>query len=202
MPMVNAQGQQKPSTAGKTPEQKKAIKYLFGGGCLFGQVKDSDYDAMVKDAADKMNFKQKALGKIGLDEDQVNEIKPVTFQNYKVDKTSYDKLGKDGKWRSSKYQVTWLFFSSTQVYMYSYTLNMDSDAKSEQTEEYFYKDIVNFSTTTVTEEKWVGLKKENIETSQFVITVPGDKFYAAVEASDEVERSIQAMKQKLREKKM
>ena len=80
---------------------------------------------------------------------------------------------------------------------------MTDDSKKENTEEYFYKDITNFSTTTVSVEYNDNKgRKQTQDLSKFAIVVPGDKMYCAIGGSEDVERSIQAMKQKLREKKM
>ena len=42
---------------------------------------------------------------------------------------------------------------------------------------------------------------EIIETTKFQITVPGDKLWVSMKASEQNEACVQAMKQKLREKK-
>lgn len=191
----------------RTDDQKKVIRYFLNEGCGAKRMSDSEYDAMVRKAVNSFDFKKRALAKIGLDEDELQEIAPVTFEGYKFDK-AWGRKGDDNLWRSSCYQITWLFFSATQVYMYQYTLNMDCDDKKESTDEYFYKDITNFSTSTETEEMrseydknakiW---KKENVETSKFSLVVPGDKLYCAMEPNEESERSIKGMKAKLREKK-
>lgn len=198
---------------GRTEEQKKVIRYfLGGGGCLSKTMSDEEYEAAVMAKARSMDFKQKALNKIGLDESQVNEIEPVHFEGYYFDeKKTYAKWGKDRKWRSSAYQISWIFFSDTQVYVYQYTFNMDEDGKKESTEEYFYKDITNFSTSCDTVEKEVLEKvsckgeatytRKNVDSNRFAMVVPGDKFYCSMEQSDYTERAIQGMKAKLREKK-
>lgn len=155
-----------------------------------------------------MDFKQKALNKIGLDESELQEIEPVSFEGYWFDeKKTFSKYGKDKKWRSSAYQISWLFFSSTQVYLYQYTFNLDEDGKIEKTEEYFYKDITNFQTISDTIEAptWDPKKDKfilvNINKNRFAVTVPGDKFLCSMEQNEYTERAIQAMKAKLREKK-
>ncbi|MDL2252167.1 hypothetical protein LJC12_04885 [Odoribacter sp. OttesenSCG-928-J03] len=198
---------------GRTPEQKKVIKYFYGeGGCLSSGLKDEDYDAMVYAKAQSIDFREKALNKIGLDESEVSEIEPVHFEGYWFDeKKTFAKRGNDKLWRSSAYQLTWIFFSSTQIYVYQYTFNMDEDGKKESTEEYFYKDITNFSTTSDTIEKYapdkvsckgdVTYARKNVDASRFTITVPGDKFFCSMEQNDYTERAIQGMKAKLREKK-
>jgi hypothetical protein len=198
---------------GRTPEQKKVIKYFYGdGGCLSPGLKDIDYEAMVMARVKSMDFRQKALNKIGLEESQISEIEPVHFEGYMFDeKKTMAKWGKDKVWRSSAYQVSWLFFSSAQIYVYQYTFNMDEGGKKESTEEYFYKDITNFSTSSDTVEMWAldklsfqgeaSYARKNVDTNRFAIIVPGDKFYCSMDQNDYTERAIQGMKAKLREKK-
>lgn len=199
---------------GRTIEQQNAIKYfLGGGGCLAKTMTDEEYDAAVRAKVQSMNFKQKALNKIGLDESQVSEIEPVHFEGYYFDeKKTYAKWGKDRKWRSSAYQVSWIFFSDSQVYVYQYTFNMDEEGKNERTEDYFYKDITSFSTSSDTVEKEVLEKvscsgeatysRKSVDSNFFSLVVPGEKFSCSMEQSDYTERAIQGMKAKLREKKM
>jgi hypothetical protein len=192
----------------RSEDQKKVIRYFTVHGCFSKTMSDAQYSEHVKSTVSKIDFKQKALDKIGLDESELKEIDPVTFEGYVFDnKKAFSKRGKDDLWRSSCYQVTWLFFSSTQVYMYQNTLNLDEDGKKETTEEYFYKDITNFSTSTDTVETsyWNSKQKknllENIDSNRFALTVPGEKFYCSMEQNEYTERAIQAMKAKLREKK-
>lgn len=198
---------------GRNAEQQKVIKYFYGaGGCMASGLKDPDFDAIVLNKITSTDWKQKALNKIGLDESQVNEIDPVFFHYFVFDSKSLVIRGKDRKWRSSKYQLSYILFSSVQIYVYQYTFNLDSDEKNERTEEYFYKDITNFSTSTNTIEK-EALEKNNcggapvfsrtqVETNEFAIIVPGDKFLCAMDANEASERAIQGMKAKLREKKV
>jgi hypothetical protein len=202
---------------GRTPEQQSVIRYFVGGGggCLSmfsSGLSDEQYESMVIGKAKGTDFKKKALEKIGLDESQVNEIEPVHFEGYYLDeKKGYAKRGKDRKWRTSAYQISWIFFSSTQVYVYQYTFNMDDDGRRETTEEYFYKDITSFSTSSDTVEKEVleegGCMKKpkytrlNVDSNRFALVVPGEKFKCSMEQTDYTERAIQGMKAKLREKK-
>jgi len=198
---------------GRTPEQQAIIKYFYGAkGCFSKGMSDEEYESKVMEKAKSMDFKQKGLDKIGLDESQVSEVAPIHFEDYLFDdKKAYARRGKDNVWRSSAYQVTWIFFSSTQVYVYKYTFNMDEDGKKEDTQEYFYKDITNFSTASETVEKEVPGKtsctgkteyvRTSVETNRFMVSAMGDKFYCAVKQNDYTEKAIQGMKAKLREKK-
>jgi hypothetical protein len=193
----------------RSNEQKQVIRYFCIGGCFTKTISDSAYDALVQAHLNKMNFKQRGLAKIGLDESELQEIKPVNFEGfYYKGKKTYAKIGKDGLWRSSAYQVSWLFFSATQVYLYQYTFNLNEDGKSEITEEYFYKDITNISTSSDTVEtlcwdpKSKKLKPENVDSNRFSLSASsGDRLYCSLQQNESTERAIQAMKSKLREKK-
>ena len=193
---------------GRTDSQKAVIRYFCNeSACLAkSPISDAEYDEMVAQVINSCNFKQKALDKIGMDEDELKEIEPVHFEGYQFEK-AFSKQGDDNKWRSSKYQVSWLFFSTNQLFLYQYTFNMDEDGKKEATEEYFYKDITNFSTSSDTVETFVYNTKTdkdelvNVNSNRFAITVPGDKFYCSLEQSDYTEQAIRGMKSLLRDKK-
>lgn len=195
---------------GRNAAQQATVKYFcYEKGLVLCRkiISDFEYDEMVTYLAKQFDFKKKALEKIGLDEEQLREIEPVHFEGYIFDKNTLSKRGEDNKWRSSKYQVSWLFFSTSQVFLYQYTFNLDEDGKKETTEEYFYKDITNFSTSTDTTEVSVYNKKEdkneivNMNSYRFAITVPNDKFYCSLEQSDYTEQSIRGMQSLLRDKK-
>lgn len=199
--------QKKSLLRGATPEQKKAINYFLPDeGCLsfLSKVKDEDYDAIVKSVVDNSNTYKRALDKIGLDEDELKEIPPVTLVGY--EDSSFSKITASGAYRTNLYSVTHLFFSSTQVYMYQIILDTMKNNRKERTEEYFYKDITNFSTATDSRESFRpkgclgGLEKVSVEIQSFSLIVPGDKFSAATYG--DIEESVRAMKNKLREKKM
>lgn len=187
---------------GKTPEQKKVIEYFCKEGCMTKTITDEEYLSMVRAKRDSLNLRQKALSKIGLDEDEVSEIPPATFEGF-VYKNAYAKRRANGSWISSSYQVAWLFFSSTQIYIYRYTFSMDEDRKTESTDEFFYKDVTSFSTASETETAHgVGDKRFEVDSNKFKMVVPGDQIFVSMDGVSNSEDIIQAMKQKLREKKM
>ena len=193
----------KQACIGKNEEQKKVIEYFCKQeGCLSKNMTDDEYLQLVYKRRDSMNFRARALSKIGLDEDEVSEIPPAMFEGF-VFKNAYAKQKANGRWVSSAYQVSWVFFSSTQVYIHRYTFNMDEDKKSESTDEFFYKDVTSFSTSSETETAHgLGDSKFEVETNKFCMVVPGDKLYVSMDGVADSESIIQAMKQKLREKKM
>ena len=188
---------------GKNEAQKAVIRYFCNEPGFLSKkpISDEEYDEMVEIVLNSNDFKKMGLEKIGLDEDELKEIEPVHFGGYLFDKNVLSKQGDDGKWRSSKYQVSWLFFSVNQVFLYQYTFNMDEDGKKESTEEYFYKDITSFSASSDTVETNVYGDFVSIDSNRFTITVPGDKLYCSLEQSDYTEQAIQGMRSLLRDKK-
>ena len=189
-------------TKGKNPDQVKTIEYFVKEGCMTKTITDEEYWQMIQAKKNSLNLRQKALSKIGLDEDEVSESPPAVFEGF-VFKNAFAKKRANGNWISSSYQVAWLFFSSTQIYIYRYTFNMDEDKKSESTDEFFYKDVTSFSTASETETAHgLGDSKFEIESNKFKMVVPGDKIFVSMDGVEDSEAIIQAMKQKLREKKM
>lgn len=198
---------------GRTPEQKQVVNYLYGhGGCLTPSLTDEQYDKMVSDRISNMNFKAKALAKIGVDETEVQEIEPVHFEalHFSDRKYNLNIKGKDGKMRSSEYMVTWLFFGDSQLFIYQYTLNMCSGSFTEKTMDYFYKDITNLTTVSESYEK--DIPKQSctgkvsyittmVDTTEFRVIVPGDVLTCTVHNGDYLDQSVRGMKAKLREKK-
>lgn len=187
---------------GKTPDQVKTIEYFCKEGCMTKTITDDEYLQMVRAKRDAMDFKRRALDKIGLDEDEVNEIPPAMFEGF-VYKNAYAKQNASGKWVSSAYQVSWVFFSSTRVCLYSYTFNMDDNKKNERTDEFFYKDVVSFSTLSESDTAHgLGGNTFEVTSEQFAMVVPGDKLFLAMGDIQNADSIIKAMKQKLYEKKM
>lgn len=194
----------------RSAEQKMALRYFLNDGCLQKKPTDQEYDNLIRSmiADKKLTDPQTALDKLGIDETEVTEVKPMFLQDFVFgDKDSYAKVGKDGEWRSSKYQVSWIFCSATHVYLYQYTFNTDEDGKKEVTEEYFYKDITNFSASSDTIETPYWDKKQkkimlkNVDSTRFRITVPGDSLYCVMKQTSENEAAVKGLKAKLREKK-
>jgi len=187
--------------SGKAPEQRKVIEYFCKvEGCMSKNMADDEYMNQVRAKRDSLRLREKAISKIGLDEDQIKEIPPAMFEGF-VFKNAYAKKRANGMWVSSSYQVSWIFFSSDQVYLYSYTFNMDEDKKAERTDEFFYKDVTSFSTSSETETANGITGKIEVETNKFAMVVPGDKLYMSMDGVSNAEQIIQGMKQKLREKK-
>ena len=203
----------------RTKEQRKIFDYLTkepGCGCLGRGMTDQEFLKLVATKLEALKLKDKALSKIGLDIDDVSEIGPVNFEDFVMD-DAYVKKTAVGEYVSNYIQSTWIFFSATQVYLYTYTLWLDRDKKKEDTLEFFYRDITAISTSSkesktksvlnykkggcLSRKKVSLAKTEIIEATKLKLIVPGDQLLISMKSSDENEAAVQAMKQKLREKK-
>ena len=212
---------------GKSDDQCKCIDFFFAPevkkkkGCLkpSGWTID-DYCTHVQRVVDSLNLKQRAIEKIGLDESQISEIPPIYLSSFVRGSDVYVKTNEDySKYVTSKYSVTWIFFSATQLYTYTYVLDTTSDNATELTRDFFYGDITCIRTEHEVEEaiyavkpKGCGclamLKKKeekyihnNRHWDTLQITVPSDSYSFCCRTTATLEQSIQAAKAMIREKK-
>lgn len=184
-------------TRGKNQVQTDVITYFVRYGCGAKTITDQQYYNIVSNMSAQYNSMQQALNKIGLDPDEVKEIPPVYFEGFRFN-NAYAKKTANGRWVSSTYEITWLFFSNSQVHVYRCRFNLDDDSKKEITDEYFYKDITSF--TTISEEETTR-NGERIPTETFRMRGAGIEFECSLTEMRDFETSIRGMKQKLREKK-
>ena len=201
---------------GKNPEQQSAIKFFYGadGGCLSKGITAEQYQEKVRVRLQGLNTKQMALKKLGIDEEEVQEIAPVTFEGYvfndKVD--NLVKRATASTWVSSEYQITWLFFGEKELFIYQYSFSMTSDSKRENTMQYFYQDVTNFAAASETYQKIVSEPKGgcqggseymqvSTDADEFKIVVPGDTLRCSMTPTDSTDAAIRGMRNKLREMK-
>ena len=174
-------------------------------------VSDEEYDAMV--LANVTDLKEKALNKLGVDETEVQEIEPIIISGYDYDDTGLlFRKGKDGKWRTNKYETVLMFFAKNEVHCYSNTFWTTKYNQKEATDVYFYGDIVSASTTTgqvqIKDNK--GRLLVNKDGSPVLYTYEsfklqtsgGTSLHVTISDTELSRRSINAMRQLLREKKI
>jgi len=214
-----------------TTEEKQVFHYFVDdedkGGCkLFKSktdtISDDEYDNISTAKLNDFGSKTRALNKLGVDETQVNEVEPIRFHGFekrsrRLNDNYAAKIGKDGRWRSTVCSVTWLFFGNDEVFIYSGKFDLLTGSKREVTDEYFYKDITNFTTLVETEQtvdtltSQSGCLKKKTSTDYdrkltdhdvFSLTVPDDTFTCSVSGVANAKQIIDGLKQKLREKKI
>lgn len=203
---------------GKTSEQETIIRFFYGAqqsGCLTkGGISLRQYLEKVEEKLASLDTKQMALNKLGLEETEVSEIEPICFEGFHFSNKIDNLVAKTPAltWVSSEYQITWLFFGSKELFIYQYTFSMISDSKKENTVQYFYQDITNFSTATETYQKIVGVldggctggityMQVSTDSEEFKIVVPGDELRCPMTPSDKTDAAIRGMREKLRERK-
>ena len=215
---------------GKSEDQSKCIEYLYtpdlpAKGCM-GKIKKGcfgtgvmsieEYIAHIQKCITNLHLKARAIEKIGLDEAQISEIPPVLLTSfiYKgngvVCKTEEVE---NGFWKtvSNKYSVTWIFFSDSQMYTYTYIFDSISDDAVELTRDIFYKDVTCIRTEHEVVEKILSKRQgclgketfyhQNNEYDMLNITVPSDSYDFWCKTTETIEQSIQAAKAMIREKK-
>lgn len=186
---------------GFTLEQAECYKYFYlDRGCFTKVISDQQYDQMVNNRIEKLNNKDVALDKLGIDIDQVKEIEPVNLTGFDLSETVYIKQ-ENGRYVSPKIDLIWLFFSDTQIYIYSCKFNMFYSTIKESTEEYFYKDVTAFRTTTEVATDEHKIEIPNAQYNKFTVIVPGADLGIAVSNLGDFSDTIAGIKQKLREKK-
>ena len=160
------------------------------------KVSDAEYDKAVQSVLGFL--KEQALEKLVLDEDEVSEVEPILFGGYNFSNYTLSKQGKDGIWRTNKYEVVYLFFSQNEVHCYTLEFSTSESKTRESTDVYFYKDVVSVSTCS----KSVKIEGHEYEHEMFkLVTAGGTVLEVSLKDVENSRNSINAMKQLLREKK-
>lgn len=173
---------------------------------FIGRPSDDEFDKIAHSTVG--DIKSEALSKLGVDEDEVKLIEPITFEGYdfhNISSQSWYKLGKDGNYRSSNYEGCIFLFSENQVYFYSKRVSLIKKESKINTDEYLYNDLVSAATTSeVATFKNNKGKDESYTYEHFVLTsTGGTKTPASIQTNDpSTEESIKGMKQLIRQKKM
>ncbi len=207
---------------GKSEEQKKVIDFfLKEAGCFSGCIGTStmtinEYQQMVANRLYNLNLRERAVEKIALDESEIQEIPPIVLSGYAFD----DVKPNNNVWVkiqndiavASRFAASWIFFSATQIYTYTYKFDMTSDDVWETTRDFFYQDITSFVTQERVVEridkhlvgclkKGIQAEKNNYIVNSLRIVVPNDSFSFSMRNNETLEQSLQAAKAMLRERK-
>jgi len=164
---------------------------------------DSDIDDDLIRYFKEQKLKEKALDKLGLDESEVMEIAPVYFDGYHFDGATVI-VGKDGKARSSMGRAVYFFFTKNEVHCYTHTKSLIDSFCSEDTDTYFYSDIVSVSTVTQSGSSTLapGKPAKNYQYDCFKLTTTGGtSVQAALRDKAGAERSINGMRNLIKAKK-
>ena len=190
------------------------------GGAYASLKSDAEYEKIVKSHFSIEETKNRALETLGLDESEITEIDPIFFEDYYFGtdedieqfleyrmnfapisfNTNYDYLnimlgiGKDGKLRSSAYQVTWLFSTPKQVCVYQKIFYLHKGETEEINRLFPWKHVTSISTSRKS------LKLKGEKRDYFLLNVAGSEpFECTMVPTDKITRAIFAISQKLLE---
>lgn len=195
------------------PNASKFIGILMmaGGGALLyfqfsGRPTDEEIDA---DALRVLtDVKNRALNKLGLDEDEVNLIDPLVVHGYYFKPIASGvqvKRGKDDVFRSSNYEGIVMFFSEHQLHSFKFQFSLvNSQESREQTDEYFYKDVVSVATQSETfEVRDIKGDVQQVNFEEFKLTTTGGtSITSSIRDEGSVGRVIAGARSLIREKKI
>lgn len=136
---------------------------------------------------------------LGLDSSEIDEIEPISFEGYKYSGASrIRKDPEDGRWRSDLYERVTVFFTKNEIHLYKVFLNTLSEKITETTDVLFYDDVVSVSTKNEVEK----IGNNNIEYISFnLVSKGGNNISIALDGNDTRQRSINAMRAMIKEKK-
>lgn len=157
---------------------------------------DAKYDELVNNLINQRASDPKEY--LGLDETEIMEIEPIVFDGYKFDDFKYFKKGNDSVYRTHMFERATIFFTHNEVHMYKAIANSITGQINEITEVLFYDDIVSVAT----QNKSTHYGKYSIDFLSFILTSKGGStFEVALRGNDSRQRSINAMRALIKEKK-
>lgn len=176
-----------------TMKLKKKKLNVQTAGVSTGAAIDAEVREFARQAEDK------ALDHLGVDEDEVAEADPITFEQYVFgDGIAAVADVTDGKWRSEKYKVVKLYFSAHEMHCYVCEFSLTEPKTNYSTKVYFYKDIISIFTEA--EETKQGTASFTYDVIKLT-TAGGTTFTLGVNEGEETSRSLRALKSLLRAKK-
>lgn len=182
---------------------------LIGGGgwWIYSQIGNRPTEQEVDHAAQQViaGLLQRGLHRLGIDQEEVNLIEPLVATGYSFEPVGGElrvKRGKDNRIRSSVYEGVVIYFGEQLLHSYKvrFTLLNPNIAPYEETDEYFYRDVVSISTqsTAVRSAYFEGeIPREELK----LTTSGGTSVTSAFENSTSAGNVFQAARQLIRNKK-
>ena len=164
---------------------------------------DEEYEALVEKKIQSLNIKQLGLEKLGLDPDEVKEISPIILSDDVVDEkyslTVYSDT--DKSLHSSTKHVTYIYFTDEQLFVYKLQFDMCCNVQDEYASEFFYEDICDVSSHV--SKNIIKTNNKDYEYAKVYLNIIAynSQIGFVLDGENENVGSLQAMKQKIREKK-
>lgn len=165
---------------------------------------DLEYEALVRKRIEEMPIVETlGLERLGLDAEKVKMIKPIILSDKVITDYSLKVYNPNTKTlHSSTQYIMLLYFTEDQLYVYKIQFDMCCNAQEEWTCEFFYKDICDVSTHVDKNTLKIGDYRFEYSTVSFRIVATNSEIGFSIDGMNQNISSIQAMRQKIREKKL
>jgi hypothetical protein len=177
----------------------------LGSFLIYRQVADRPSDAEIDRQMREIigEIPPVALQRLGLEADEVGLIKPVLVGGNKFDSSTMVKRGKDGILRSSSCEGVVIFFGDQELHAFKAGASLVREENGEQTDVYFYRDVVSVSTASETMRVPV-VGRPEVTLEQFKLTTSGGtSITCSMSATGSTkEQDIQGARQLIRKKKL
>lgn len=196
------------------PGAGKLIAFLLvaaGAAWLYFQFSGLPTDGDVDNDALEVvrGLQQQALTKLGLDADEVTLLEPLIVSGpfFKTIGSGVQiRMGKDQQFRASNYEGVVIFFSEHQLHSYKFQFSLtQQNERREQTDEYFYRDVVSVSTQSQTEPiRDMKGQSRTVNYEEFRLTTSGGTSVTSAMRTQDAStgRTLQGARQLIREKKI
>lgn len=176
---------------------KKTVKYLPAK-----IMTDEDYEALVDKRIAGMDIKQMGLDQLGIDADEIKDVTPLVFQDNAFTPESLSVFNSQtNKVHSSTKSVTYVYFTDKQLLTYTVTFDMCCNAQTEESNELFYGDVCDVASKISKNVMDTGSAKFEYCSITFSVISTNASISVSMGGDNERLNSVQAMKQKIRERK-
>ncbi len=166
---------------------------------------DAEYEAFVKKKIEELDVPKLGMERLGLDPDEVREVRPIVLKDKVIVPTSLEVYDSEkGVIHSSTQWVAVLYFTDDQLLAYKLQFDMCCSKRDEWMSEFFYSDICDVSTKSERNILEMGDDKKNkIEygTTSVDIISTNSRIGFVFDSDNPATASVQAMKQKIKERK-
>ena len=168
-----------------------------------------EFDKAAQKVIADQKLEERGMNYLGIDPDNLIKDDKNGTSSFSIRGNNYEGGWRrtNGYYRTEYQEITWLYFGTDQLYIYRVKMSLiDPKNKKEESQEFFYKDIVSVSVAQESiDVKGKGTdddgKTKQVDNERFRIVVPGDKLSFAYTPTDYSSTRINAMKSMIRDKK-
>lgn len=197
------------------------VLIALGGLILYFKYSNIPSDQEIDRLAGELakDIKSSALKKLGLEEEEISMAEPIMFYGWGFFEDGRrplhdESLGRawdvqrNGVWRAPVVELHFFGFSENMIHYYCKCISLVSSTYREDTDEYFYKDIVSVKTGTA-DFACYDFAKNKEDPSRHVIadtfrltSTGGTSISCKVHNHSQAEQSVNAMRNLLKQKKL